>query len=140
MRLVQVLFVLAFSLTLTACGGGADTEPAATVAPQASTSMVGILFTDAPTDDFEAILLDLKMPGMDGLEVLEHVQTLAPQSVAVMMTGFATVETAIGGRNVTQTIEGRERFPVNVRYALELREDPERLGRVLVPTPSGAPD
>ncbi len=47
------------------------------------------------------------------------------------------VETAIGGRNVTQTIEGRERFPVNVRYARELREDPERLARVLVPTPSG---
>jgi len=47
------------------------------------------------------------------------------------------VETAIGGRNVTQTIEGRERFPVNVRYARELRENPESLGRVLVPTPRG---
>lgn len=50
----------------------------------------------------------------------------------------ALVETAIGGRNVTQTIEGRERFPVNVRYARELRDSPERLARVLVPTPSGA--
>jgi Cu(I)/Ag(I) efflux system membrane protein CusA/SilA len=48
------------------------------------------------------------------------------------------VETAIGGRNVAQTIEGRERFPINVRYARELREDPEQLGRVMVPTPRGA--
>jgi Cu(I)/Ag(I) efflux system membrane protein CusA/SilA len=48
------------------------------------------------------------------------------------------VETAIGGMNVTTTVEGRERYPVNVRYARELRDDPSRLRRVLVPTPSGA--
>ncbi len=48
------------------------------------------------------------------------------------------VETAIGGRNITQTIEGRERYPINVRYARELRDNPERLGQVLVHTPSGA--
>jgi Cu(I)/Ag(I) efflux system membrane protein CusA/SilA len=34
---------------------------------------------------------------------------------------------AIGGENVTTTIEGRARFPVNVRYPRELRDDPERL-------------
>lgn len=48
------------------------------------------------------------------------------------------VETAIGGRNIAQTIEGRERYPINVRYARELRENPQRLGSVLVPTPTGA--
>ena len=48
------------------------------------------------------------------------------------------VETAVGGKNITQTIEGRERYPVNVRYARELRDDLERLQRVLVATPTGA--
>jgi Cu(I)/Ag(I) efflux system membrane protein CusA/SilA len=48
------------------------------------------------------------------------------------------VETAIGGMNVTTTVEGRERYPVNVRYARDLRENLERLKRVLVPTPTGA--
>ncbi len=43
------------------------------------------------------------------------------------------IETAVGGMNLTTTIEGRERYPVNVRYARELRGDMERLQRVLVP-------
>ncbi len=49
-----------------------------------------------------------------------------------------TIMAAVGGANVTQTIEGRRRFPVNVRYARELRDDPGRLQRVLVATPAGA--
>ena len=48
------------------------------------------------------------------------------------------VATAIGGENITTTIEGRERYPVNLRYPRELRDDVGRLRRVLVPTPSGA--
>jgi Cu(I)/Ag(I) efflux system membrane protein CusA/SilA len=48
------------------------------------------------------------------------------------------IEAAIGGVNVTTTVEGRERYTVNVRYARELRDDIERLKRVLVPTPTGA--
>lgn len=48
------------------------------------------------------------------------------------------VMSAIGGENVTTTIEGRERYPVNVRYGRDYRESPQRLKRVLVPTPSGA--
>ncbi len=45
---------------------------------------------------------------------------------------------AVGGTAVTQTIEGRERYAINLRYARDYREDPETLKRVLVPTPSGA--
>lgn len=48
------------------------------------------------------------------------------------------IESAIGGNTVTTTIEGRERYPVNVRYARELRDNLDKLSRVLVPTPSGA--
>ncbi|HEX5035820.1 MAG TPA: CusA/CzcA family heavy metal efflux RND transporter [bacterium] len=50
----------------------------------------------------------------------------------------AVVSSAIGGEAVTTTVEGRERYTVNVRYARELRDDVPKLGRVLVPTPSGA--
>lgn len=48
-----------------------------------------------------------------------------------------TIETAIGGMKVTTTVEGRERFPVRVRYPRELRDDPESLAKVLIPTPTG---
>jgi len=48
------------------------------------------------------------------------------------------IETAIGGKNITTTVEGRERFPVNVRYARELRDDFPKLERVLVAAPTGA--
>jgi len=47
------------------------------------------------------------------------------------------IEAAIGGRQATQTIEGRERYAVTVRYARELRQDPDQLERVLVPLPRG---
>jgi Cu(I)/Ag(I) efflux system membrane protein CusA/SilA len=50
----------------------------------------------------------------------------------------AVITSAIGGETVTTTVEGRERYPVSVRYKRELRDDPERLKRVLVPTPVGA--
>lgn len=46
------------------------------------------------------------------------------------------VQSAIGGMNLTVTVEGRERYPVNVRYARELRGDVEQLKRVLVPVPA----
>jgi Cu(I)/Ag(I) efflux system membrane protein CusA/SilA len=48
------------------------------------------------------------------------------------------IQSAIGGENVTTTIEGRERYPVNVRYPRELRDEVDRLGRVLVQAPGGA--
>jgi Cu(I)/Ag(I) efflux system membrane protein CusA/SilA len=47
------------------------------------------------------------------------------------------IKSAIGGMNVTWTVEGLERYPVNVRYPRELRNDLERLKRVAVPTPMG---
>ncbi len=48
------------------------------------------------------------------------------------------IQTAIGGMNISQTIEGLERYPINLRYSRELRDDLSSLRRVLVPTPSGA--
>ena len=48
------------------------------------------------------------------------------------------VQSAIGGEIVTETVEGRERYPVNVRYARGFRDDLPALERVLVKTPAGA--
>lgn len=48
------------------------------------------------------------------------------------------VMTAIGGMVIDSTVEGRERYTINVRYARELRDDLEKLRRVLVSTPTGA--
>jgi Cu(I)/Ag(I) efflux system membrane protein CusA/SilA len=45
---------------------------------------------------------------------------------------------AMGGKNITQTVEGEERYPVRIRYLREMRDDIGELGRILVPTPSGA--
>ncbi len=47
------------------------------------------------------------------------------------------VMSAVGGENVTTTVEGRERYPVNVRYLRDFRGDPNALGRVLVPAMNG---
>ena len=48
------------------------------------------------------------------------------------------IMSAIGGETITTTVEGRERYTVNVRYARELRDNLEKLKRVLVPTMEGA--
>jgi len=51
------------------------------------------------------------------------------------MDVLEVVETAIGGLDVDTTVEGRERYRINVRYPRELRDTPEALARVLVPIP-----
>ena len=47
------------------------------------------------------------------------------------------IKTAIGGMNISRTVEGLERYPINVRYPRELRDNPEAIKRVLVSTPDG---
>ncbi|MGQ0666371.1 MAG: efflux RND transporter permease subunit [Nitrospiraceae bacterium] len=65
-----------------------------------------------------------------------HRDEIARYGLTVMDVG-RIIETAIGGENIATTIEGRERYPINVRYLRELRDDPEKLRRVLVATPTG---
>jgi Cu(I)/Ag(I) efflux system membrane protein CusA/SilA len=48
------------------------------------------------------------------------------------------IEVAIGGKNITWTVEGRERYPVRARYMREIRDNFEMLPKILVPTPTGA--
>ncbi len=52
-------------------------------------------------------------------------------------TVLDVVETGLGGKNVTTTIEGRQRFPIQVRYQRDERDEIERLSDVLVFTPAG---
>jgi Cu(I)/Ag(I) efflux system membrane protein CusA/SilA len=69
---------------------------------------------------------------------------IRPDRQAIARYGLAVgdvqrvIATAVGGMNITSIVEGRERYPVQVRYARDLRDDPSRLGRVLVATPRGA--
>jgi Cu(I)/Ag(I) efflux system membrane protein CusA/SilA len=48
------------------------------------------------------------------------------------------IMSGIGGDNISETVEGRERYPISVRYAREFRDDPSVLDKVLIATPSGA--
>ena len=48
------------------------------------------------------------------------------------------IMTAVGGMTISETVEGRERYAINLRYARDYRDDPQALKRVLVPTPTGA--
>jgi Cu(I)/Ag(I) efflux system membrane protein CusA/SilA len=49
------------------------------------------------------------------------------------------IGTALGGENITQTVEGLERYPVNLRYFQDYRQDLPALRRLLIPTPKGPP-
>jgi Cu(I)/Ag(I) efflux system membrane protein CusA/SilA len=48
------------------------------------------------------------------------------------------ISTALGGMKTTTAVEGLERYPINIRYARDLRDDPSSIKQVLVPTPTGA--
>ncbi len=48
------------------------------------------------------------------------------------------IQSALGGMNITRTVEGLERYPVNLRYPRELRDDIESMKRILISTPTGA--
>ncbi len=68
-----------------------------------------------------------------------HIKRLAAARYGLTVNDVQDViASAIGGMNVTHTIEGRERYPVNVRYPRNLRQNLKSLRRVLIATPSGA--
>jgi Cu(I)/Ag(I) efflux system membrane protein CusA/SilA len=68
--------------------------------------------------------------GVDRLEAARYGLTVADVQQAV--------SSGIGGEMVTENIEGRERYPVNVRYSRDFRDSVDELRRVLIATPSGA--
>jgi Cu(I)/Ag(I) efflux system membrane protein CusA/SilA len=64
-------------------------------------------------------------------------EEIARYGFTVMEVG-RIIESAIGGESITTTVEGRERYPVNLRYQRELRDDLDKLGRITVSAPNGA--
>ena len=101
----------------------------------------------AYTQHIEAILKDV--PGTRSVYAERvtggYYLDITPDREAIARYGLTVeevekvIETAIGGMNVDRTVEGRERFNINVRYFQDYRGDPEAIKRVLVPTPAGPP-
>ncbi len=91
---------------------------------------------EVPSVDPAFVFAD-RIVGKPYLEIIPDRKALARYGVP--MRAFQdVVEIAIGGRKVTTTVEGRERFPVRVRYQRELRDQIETLERILVPAANGA--
>jgi len=94
------------------------------------------LLKEIPSVEPAAVVAD-RIVGKPYLEIVPDRQKLARYGVP--MRAFQdVVEIALGGMKVTTTIEGRERFPVRVRYQRELRDSIESIQKVLVPGSNGA--
>jgi Cu(I)/Ag(I) efflux system membrane protein CusA/SilA len=94
------------------------------------------LLKQVPEVQPEAVLAD-RVVGKPYLEIDVDREEAARYGVSIADVQ-SVIEIALGGRRVTSTVEGRERYPVRVRYLRELRDSIEGMGAVLVPTPSGA--
>ena len=83
--------------------------------------------------------VDLYAERITGAPYLEiHINRTAAARYGINIGDVQDViESAIGGKNITFTIEGRQRFPVRVRYARDFREDLEAIKDVLVAAPNG---
>ena len=93
------------------------------------------LLKEVPSVEPAAVNAD-RIVGKPYLEV--HIDRGAIARYGIMLQRVQNViEVAIGGKRVTNTVEGRERYPVRVRYPRELRDTMESLGKILVPGPGG---
>ncbi len=78
-----------------------------------------------------------RIVGKPYLEIHIDREAIARHGIALQKVQDV-IEIAIGGKLVTTTVEGRERYPVRVRYMRELRDSVEEVVRILVPAPDGA--
>jgi Cu(I)/Ag(I) efflux system membrane protein CusA/SilA len=90
---------------------------------------------EVPSVEASAVVAD-RIVGKPYLEIVPDRTALARYGVP-MRKFQDVVEVAIGGRKITTTVEGRERFPVRVRYQRELRDSIEALYKILVPGAGG---
>lgn len=90
---------------------------------------------EAPNVRPETVTAD-RVVGKPYIEIDVHRPAIARYGIP-MRRVQDVIEVAIGGRRITTTVEGRERYPVRVRYMRELRDRIETLGGVLVPAPDG---
>jgi Cu(I)/Ag(I) efflux system membrane protein CusA/SilA len=93
------------------------------------------LLRQVPQIEPAAVLAD-RIVGKPYLEIVIDREKIARYGLS-MREVQDVIEVAIGGRSVTTTVEGRERYPVRIRYPRELRGDIDAIGEVLVPSPAG---
>ncbi len=94
------------------------------------------LLKQVPAVKPSAVIAD-RIVGKPYLEIDINRQAIARYGISVGQVQ-EVIEVAIGGRRITMTVEGRERYPVRIRYMRELRDTIEELGTILVPSPAGA--
>jgi len=90
----------------------------------------------APGIDAETVVAD-RIVGKPYLEIEIDRESIGRYGMSVRDVQDV-IEIAIGGKTITRTVEGRERYPVRVRYMRELRDSIESLERILVPSPNGS--
>ncbi len=91
---------------------------------------------EVPSIDPSTVIAD-RIVGKPYLEIDIDREAIARYGLTIRKVQDV-IEVAIGGKLITTTVEGRERYPVRVRYARELRDTMEDLGRVLVPAVDGS--
>jgi Cu(I)/Ag(I) efflux system membrane protein CusA/SilA len=91
---------------------------------------------EVPSVEPSAVIAD-RIVGKPYLEIDIDRQAIARYGVSIRQVQDV-IEVAIGGRRITTTVEGRERYPVRVRYMRELRDQIETLGKILVRASDGA--
>ena len=90
---------------------------------------------EVPSVKREAVFAD-RIVGKPYLQLNINRNAIARYGLSIEKTQ-QVIETAIGGMEITTTVQGRERYPVRVRYPRELRDDPDKIKNILVPTPAG---
>ncbi len=93
------------------------------------------LLKQVPSVEAPAVIAD-RVVGKPYIEIEIDRDAIARYGIMIRKVQDV-IEVAIGGRRITTTVEGRERYPVRVRYQRELRDSPEQLGRILVGAPDG---
>jgi Cu(I)/Ag(I) efflux system membrane protein CusA/SilA len=109
--------------------------PDLTTIQQFGIELENILKT-VPSVKSEAVFAD-RIVGKPYLNINIDRAKIARYGLSIEQTQQA-IETAVGGMPITTTVEGRERYNVRVRYPRELRDDPEKLKKILIPTPTMA--
>ncbi len=93
------------------------------------------LLKEVPSVEAPAVIAD-RIVGKPYIEIDFDREAIARYGLKIRQVQDV-IEIAVGGRRVTTTVEGRERYPVRIRYLRELRDRIETLGRILVAAPDG---
>src|SRR6266496_2753872 len=137
---MQISTMLLTASLSAALAGGRAHAAAATDALTISTELINRLVAEARTNNPSLKAADSRVrsaertTGRYFLDFTPNRQVAARYGLTVGDVNDI-VETAIGGKTIATTVEGRERYPINVRYARDFREDLDALKRVLVPLP-----